>query len=161
MGCTSSTHYQGRVAVLEIAFQCPDVDPALATYLKIGAATTKNINMTASTSDTTSDLSGGFSDSIVTTSALELGVDVVSTVADGALINQTGLFQYYFDAISATPIEQPTVLVRYTWPDLTLVAYMNITDFSRTDPDAETSTASIAFSKAPSPAFPATLSPTV
>lgn len=160
MGCTNAvSKYIGKTATLEIAFQCPDIDPASATFLPIGAVTTKGFELTANETSVYADDSGGFDENLIVNSSFSLNCEGISRTSDGTDSNQTALFKYYFSSVSAG--EQPTVLVRYTWPDVTLVAYMNMTAFNRTDPTDDKSTFTSGFSKAPSPSYPPTLTDTI
>ena len=159
MGCTTGSKYIGRVATLEIAFQCADADPAGATFLPIGAVTTKGFELSANETSVYADDSGGFDENLIVNSSFSLSCEGISRSADGVDSNQTQLMKYYFNSlVSGT---QPVVLVRYTWPDVTLVAYMNVNAFNRSDPVEDKSTFTSGFSKAPSPAYPPTLTDSV
>lgn len=158
MGCPTTDKYIGRIATLEIAFLCPIADISGATFLPIGATTTKNFGLTANAASAYADDSGGFDDQLVVNSSFELSVSGQSRSADGVDSNQSALLQYYFDSVAGN--EQPIVLVRYTWPDKTLTAFMNTTEFSREDPVDGVSTFSASFVVAPSSVYRPNLSDT-
>lgn len=158
MGCPATANYIGRVATVEIAIQCGDVDPATATFLKLGAVTTKSFELSANETSVYSDLSGGFDENLIVNSSFTISAEGYSIAQDGTDVNQTSVYKYYFNSFQAN--EQPTVLVRYTWPDVTLIAYMNINAFNRSDPVDDKSSYTIGFSKAPSPSYPPTLTDT-
>ena len=155
MSCTVTDKYIGRVATLEIAFLCPTGDISGANFLPIGATTTKSFDFTANETSGYADDSGGFDDQLIVNSAFSLSVEGMSRSSDGTLSNQSAFFQYYFDALAGNA--QPIVLVRYTWPDKTLTAFMNINAFTRSDPVDDKSTFTSGFSIAPSSVFRPTL----
>lgn len=155
MGCPVTDKYIGRVAILEVAFLCPIADISGATFLPIGATTTKSFDFTANETSVYADDSGGFDDQIIVNSSFSLSVEGMSRASDGTISNQSALFQYYFDALADN--SQPVVLVRYTWPDKTLTAFMNINAFTRSDPVDDKSTFTTGFSIAPSSVYRPTL----
>ena len=158
MGCATLSKYIGRTATLEIALLCPDQDPATATYLPLGAVTTKSFELSANETSVYADDSGGFDENLIVNSAFTISAEGYSRSSDGTGSNQTAIYKYYFNSFADN--EQPTVLIRYTWPDVTLVAYMNINAFNRSDPTDDKSSYTIGFSKAPSPSYPPTLTDT-
>lgn len=155
MGCPTTDKYIGRVATLEVAFLCPIADISGATFVPIGATTTKSFELTANETSAYADDSGGFDDQLIVNSGFTLSVEGMSRSEDGTLSNQSRLLQYYFDALAGN--EQPIVLVRYTWPDKILTAFMNINSFNRSDPVADVSTFTTGFSVAPSSVYRPTL----
>lgn len=158
MGCPTRQNYIGRDATIEFALQCGDVDPATASFLPIGAVDTKSFELTANETSVFSDLSGGFDENLIVNSSFTISAEGYSIAEDGTLTNQTALYKYYFNAVQNS--EQPTVLIRYTWPDVTLVAYMNISTFNRSDPSSDASTYTLNLTNAPSSDFPPTLTDT-
>jgi hypothetical protein len=159
MGCPTGSKYIGRVATLEIAFQCADADPAGATFLPIGAVTTKGFELSANETSVYADDSGGFDENLIVNSSFSISCEGYSRSGDATDSNQTALMLYYFNSLVTNT--QPVVLVRYTWPDLTLLAYMNVNAFNRSDPVDDKSSFTSGFSKAPSPAYQPTLTATV
>lgn len=155
MGCPITDKYVGRRATLEIAFLCPTGDISGANFLPIGATTTKSFDMSANETSVYADDSGGFDDQVIVNSTFAFSVEGYSRASDGTDSNQSMFFQYYFDALVAS--EQPIVLVRYTWPDKTLTAFMNINAFTRSDPVDDKSAFTTGFSIAPSSAYRPTL----
>lgn len=155
MACPITDKYVGRRATLEIAFLCPTGDISGANFLQIGATTTKSFDFTANETSVYADDSGGFDDQVIVNSSFSLSVEGMSRASDGTLSNQSAFFQYYFNALAAN--EQPIVLVRYTWPDKTLTAFMNINAFTRSDPVDDKSTFTTGFSIAPSSEYRPTL----
>lgn len=155
MGCPITDKYVGRRATLEVAFLCPIANISGATFLPIGATTTRSFELSANETSVYADDSGGFDDQVIVNSTFSLDVEGISRSSDGTDSNQSAFFQYYFDAVSGN--EQPIVLVRYTWPDKILTAFMNINSFNRSDPVDDKSTFTTGFSVAPSSVFRPTL----
>lgn len=138
----ANEHYIGRGVVLEVAFGCPDALPGEIDYGFAGACNTKDIKLGAETVDGTTDrTTGGVKATFVTYMNFEVTLDGKCRKADKADEKNTELFKYYAEEIRNA--RQPSVWVRVTYPDITVVAYCVITDMSRSAPDSDMTTFNI------------------
>lgn len=162
MVCTNDRRHVGRITTLEVAFQCPDEDPAGATWTPIGAVTTKSMSIDGNTLEANdSAASSGFSETQLGTSQLSISLSGNCLKSDGTASVIGQLERLRFDSVKQDLSEDPIILVRYARPINTLVGYMLINNISNEDPDSEYSTWSMELSLAPSPNYPPTLLPTV
>lgn len=133
-----TTKYVGREVVVEYALACGDVDPGSLTFLPIGAMRGKEVNLEMDTVDATADDSvGSFRENLVTYKTFSFSGDGVARRADGVLSNQTALYTH------ALTDPQPVAWMRFTFPDLTITAFMIISTFSRSAPYDEVVTFSL------------------
>lgn len=147
-GCDDATKFIGREAFVEIGFACPTEDPSTVTLLPIGAVTTKGLENSANAASVYADDSFGYDEELIVNSVLGVTLEGYSRREDGTRSNQTRLEIYYNNAVSAG--RQPTVLLRYTRPNITATFYANIKSFSPSDPIDSASSFSVEFGKAPS-----------
>lgn len=142
--------YVGREVALEFHIGCPDVLPEEADWLPVGALRAKEMNGTWDTVDgTTDDSVGSLRSNLATYQSLEFTADGTCKRADGTLSNQTALTKHFYSPVSTGG--QPVVWLRMTFPDLTFVAFMLLTECSRSAPHDEVTTFSITATASESP----------
>lgn len=90
----------GKVAVVRMAFGCPDAVPLLTDWKKLGAMTTKGIDYSMNTTNSEADDSKGLVENLVTSMDLTISGDGEFRKNDKA--NEIGAFRmskYIFDEI--------------------------------------------------------------
>jgi hypothetical protein len=144
--CTNATeHYIGRAVIFEYAIGCADAIPAEAAFKFAGACNTKGFTLSSDTADATTDQStGGIRSSAVTYITYEVSVDGKVRKADKAAEANTALLKYYAAEVAAA--RQPSVWTKMTFPDVTITAYCNLTNYERSAPDSDMTTFSATFS---------------
>ncbi|AZU97929.1 hypothetical protein [Vibrio phage LP.1] len=162
MGCTNGQRHVGRITTLEVAFACPNEDPAGATFVPVGAVTTKSMSIDGNVLEANdSAASSGFSENQLSTSQLSISLSGNCLKTDGTASVIGQIERLRFNAVKQDLSEDPIILVRYARPINTLTAYMIINSISNEDPDSEYSTWSMELSLAPAPLYPPSLVPTV
>lgn len=126
--------YVGRDVLLEYGLACGDVDPTAPEFVWTAFASlrTKEFSLTWDTADASSDSSpNNLRENLATFQSLEIS-------GDGVAKRQTGAEQTAFTTLTKHVItpgaafgHQPVAWLRMTFPDLTFIAYMIITDLSR------------------------------
>lgn len=144
--CVNNTaHYVGRNVVFEFAEGCPDAKPQEAAYKFVGACNTKGFTLSSDTVDSTTDrTTGGVRSTSVTYLTYEVSLDGKVRLQDKADEANTALFKYYVNEIAAG--RQPSVWTRMIFPDVTVEAYCNLTNYERSAPDSDMVTFSVTFS---------------
>lgn len=141
MAC-ESTKYVGRDVVLEYAIGCGDEKPSSGDWKFFGALRTKNFSLTWDTTDATADDSvGALRENLATFQNLEISGDGVCKVSGAGSANLIELTKHV--ANPAATSGQPVVWMRMTFPDLTFVAFMLISDLSRAAPHDDVVTYSL------------------
>jgi len=141
----NNSHYIGRNVIFEWASGCPDAIPAEAAFKFAGAVNTKGFTLASDSVDSTTDQSaGGIRSTTVTYLTYEVSVDGKCRVLDKAAESNTALFKYYVAEIAAG--RQPSIWTRMTFPDVTITAYCNLTNYERSAPDSDMVTFSATFS---------------
>ena len=141
MAC-ESTKYVGRDVVLEYAIGCGDEKPDSGDWKVFGALRTKNFSLTWDTTDATADDSvGALRENLATFQNLEISGDGVCKASGAGSANLIELTKHVANP-SATS-GQPVVWMRMTFPDLTFVAFMLISDLSRAAPHDDVVTYSL------------------
>lgn len=129
--------YVGRDIAVEYALACGDVDPRSPDFVwtRFGAMRTKEFSLTWDTADTTADDSiGGLRGNLATFKSLEISGDGVARQGTGAeKAAFTILTKHVFNP-GDDYSNQPVAWIRMTFPDVTFIAYMIITDLSRSAP---------------------------
>lgn len=113
--CTTSTISPGKSVLAQWASGCGDADYATLTYKSFGTTNAKSLNFTSSTTDTTNDLSGPDTSTVVTRRDAEISVSGFQTNKDSALSAQSELINYYHTEINAG--RQPSVWVKFAGPN--------------------------------------------
>lgn len=122
--CNDKGAYVGRAVVLEYAFGSPDVLPKESEWKRFSSLRTKEFNAPWETIDSTTDDTKGYVRSNnVTYQSLTISGDGLATSV-GTL---TDLNSFYFNP----PCGQPKLWLRMTFPDITYVAYMILSNLSR------------------------------
>lgn len=123
----------GKVAVVRMAFGCPDAVPLLTDWKKLGAMTTKGIDYSMNTTNSEADDSKGLVENLVTSMDLTISGDGEFRKNDKA--NEIGAFRmskYIFDEIQAG--RQPTIWVRFDFAGedagTYIMGYFNTTSWS-------------------------------
>lgn len=130
--------YVGKEVAVEFALACGNIDPGTLSFLPIGAMRGKEVTFEADTVDTTTDDSlGSIRSSLVTFKSFSFSGDGVCKRADGTLSNQTALFKHFASE------DQPVCYMRFTYPDVTIVSFMILTNMSRSAPHDDVSTFSL------------------
>ena len=136
--------YAGRAVILEYAVGCPDAKPLEAAYKFVGASNTKSFTLGAETVDSTTDqTTGGVKSSIVTYINFECSVDGKVRLKDKAAEANAALLKYFVGEVAAA--RQPSAWIRLTFPDVTIEAYCNISNYERSAPDSDLVTFSASF----------------
>lgn len=147
--CNTSGNYVGKSVVVEFVESCGDTDPTALSYLPIGSSNQKDINVGTTTTDTTSDGTGGVQSSIVTFLTFSATVSGFATTQDGIAVNQALLKKYLVNEVKAG--RQPTVWVRAVFPDVTYYSFCNVTTNSNGAPTTDATTYSFEFTSTATP----------
>lgn len=141
MAC-ESTKYVGRDVVLEYAIGCGDTKPLSSEWKVFGALRTKNFSLTWDTTDATADDSvGALRENLATFQNLEISGDGVCKASGAGSANLIELTKHVANPVATSG--QPVVWMRMTFPDLTFVAFMLISDLSRAAPHDDVVTYSL------------------
>ncbi|KOR02497.1 Ig-like domain-containing protein [Pluralibacter gergoviae] len=123
----------GKVAVLRMAFGCPDTVPALSEWKRLGAMTTKSIDYSMNTVNSEADDAKGLVENLVNNMDFTISGEGEFRKSDKD--NEIGawrLSKYIFDEVQAG--RQPTVWVRFDFAGENagtyLQGYMNTTSWS-------------------------------
>lgn len=145
-------NFNGRAVPVDYACVVGSMDPTTidaGDWEAFGSVNNKAWNLSAETSDNTSDDTNGMTTSIVTLASFESTVSAFATTADGTQGNQIALYQYFVNqTLSGATNRQPTIWLRATFPGFTAYAFVNITAFPFTIPTSDTSSTEISFSAA-------------
>lgn len=127
--------YVGKDVTLELGYACGDVDPTAPSFnwTAFASLRTKSFNLTWDTADASSDSSpNNLRENLATFQSLEISGDGVAKRA--TVLGEEDAFTTLTKHVVRPGPEysnQPVVWLRMTFPDLTFVAYMLITDLSR------------------------------
>lgn len=127
--------YVGRDVLLEYGLACGDVNPTDPSFswTPFASLRTKEFNLTWDTADASSDSSpNSLRENLATFQTLEISGDGVAkqATAVGEVSAFTTLTKHVVRPGAAFS-NQPVAWLRITFPDLTFIAYMLITDLSR------------------------------
>lgn len=123
----------GKVAVVRMAFGCPDAVPLLTDWKKLGAMTTKGIDYSMNTTNSEADDSKGLVENLVTSMDLTISGDGEFRKNDKTTeIGAFRMSKYIFDEIQAG--RQPTVWIRFDFAGedagTYIMGYFNTTSWS-------------------------------
>lgn len=127
--------YVGRDVILEYGLACGDVNPTDPDFVWTAFASmrTKEFNLTWDTADASSDSSpNNLRENLATFQTLEISGDGVAKQA--TQVGEQSAFTLLTKHVvrpGAAFSNQPVAWLRMTFPDLTFIAYMLITDLSR------------------------------
>ena len=112
--CDTSTISTGKSVLAQWVAGCGDDTFASLTYKSFGAINTKSLNFTSNTTDTTNDLSGADTSTVVTRRDGEFSASGFQTDSDSVISAQNELIQYYHAEIQAG--RQPSVWLKISGP---------------------------------------------
>ncbi len=119
----------GKTTAVEFSLACGDEDPRNLSYLPVGAMRGKSVTLGGDTGDTTTDSTfGNFRETAMLFKTFEFSGDGLRRADDGARYNQTVLKKHFLQ------VDNPTAWFRFTYPDITIYAYMLISSFGMEDP---------------------------
>lgn len=126
--------YVGRDVALEYGLACGDVDPRLPgfNWTPFAAMRTKEFGLTWDTADASSDASvDNLRENLATFKTLEISGDGVAQRAVTA--GESAFTQLTKHVANPGPdfSDQPVIWLRMTFPDLTFIAYMLVSELSR------------------------------
>lgn len=127
--------YVGRDVILEYAFACGDVDPTDPDFAwtPFASLRTKEFNLTWDTADASSDSSpNNLRENLATFQTLEISGDgVAKRSTEVGVQDAFTILTKHVVKPGAEYSDQPVAWLRMTFPDLTFIAYMLVTDLSR------------------------------
>ncbi len=129
--------FVGRDVALEFGLACGDVDPRLPgfNWTPFASMRTKEMNLTWDTADASSDSSvNSLRENLATFLAFEISGD---GVAKQSVNGEPSAFTTLTKHVANPGPEfsnQPVVWLRLTFPDLTFIAYMLVSELSRSAP---------------------------
>lgn len=131
--------YTGKSVLLDFAFGCGDVaDPRILNYMPLGSMRAKSTSSTQDTADATTDTTAGFFREVVGTyKEFTVSGDGVAQAKDGSRSNTNMLYKHYLTS------QQVNAWVRITYPDITVYAYVLVSDMGRDAPFDDVVTYSI------------------
>ncbi len=123
----------GKVAVIRMAFGCPDTVPLITDWKKLGAMTTKGIDYSMNTVNSEADDAKGLVENLVTSMDLTISGDGEFRKNDKtAEIGAFRMSKYIFDEVQAG--RQPALWVRFDFTGedagTYLMGYFNTTSWS-------------------------------
>ena len=149
MAC-NQIKYVGKVVALEYAIACPDQMPAEGDWNPLGAMRAKELSIEWDTADATADDSvGALRENIATFQTLTNSGDGVLKASGPDAEALKELQKHVANPVATSG--QPFVWLRMTFPDLTFIAAMLMTTFSRTAPYDDMATYSMESSATASP----------
>lgn len=132
MAC-NKIKYVGRDVVLEYQIGCGDELPASNAWKRFGAMRTKEFSLEWETTDATADDSiGSLRENLATFQALTISGDGVCKASGAGSANLIELTKHVANPVATGG--SPVVWLRMTFPDLTFIAFMNLTNMSRSAP---------------------------
>lgn len=126
--------YVGRDVALEYGLACGDVDPTAPDFnwTPFASLRTKDFGLTWDTADASSDSSiNNLRENLATFLSLEISGDGVAKQSTGGEPGAFTLLTRHVVNPGADFSNQPVAWLRMTFPDLTFIAYMLITELSR------------------------------
>lgn len=125
--------FAGRSVVLEYAIKCGDEYPLEGDWKRIGSMRTKELTIEWDTIDATADDGvGALRENLASFQTMTISGDGVVKASGSGSADLIALQKHVIkpDATGG----QPTVWLRMTFPDLTFIAYMLMSSFSRSAP---------------------------
>ncbi|ELB7804352.1 Ig domain-containing protein [Enterobacter hormaechei] len=123
----------GKVAVLRMAFGCPDAVPALSEWKRLGAMTTKGLDYSMNTINSEADDSKGLVENLVNNMDITISGEGEARKRDKSTeIGAWRMGKYIFDEVQAG--RQPTLWVRFDFAGedagTYIMGYFNTTSWS-------------------------------
>lgn len=132
MAC-NKTKYVGRDVVLEYFIQCGDTLPGPNDWKRMGSMRTKEFTLEWETTDATADDSvGSLRENLATFQTLSISGDGTLKASGAGAANLIEMTKHV--ANPAATGGQPTAWFRMTFPDLTFIAFMLVSNMSRSAP---------------------------
>lgn len=146
--CASDGKYIGRRVLVEVnTTLCSDAYPTTNDYKKLGVLTSKDIDFSADTVESTADdIEDGFKQTLVTFQNASFSFSGELTDFSENLIADLVIMRN--DLISTG--KQPNLWLRVTTPILTYEFWVCFTNYTESNPSDDKSTYTASFSKAPS-----------
>lgn len=134
--------FTGKTVVLEYHIGCPDTLPQEQDWKRVGAMRGKELTLEWDTTDATADDSvGALRENLATFQNMSISGDGTVKVSGAGAAELKALTKHVLNP-SATG-GQPTAWMRLTFPDLTFVAYMLVSNMSRSAPHDDVVTYSL------------------
>lgn len=125
--------YTGRDVVLEYSIGCGDELPVEADWKRLGSMRTKEFNLEWESADATADDTiGSLRENIATFQSLGITGDGTLTNSGVSADNLKEITKHFVNPIAT--VGEPNAWFRMTFPDLTFVAYMMMSNMSRSAP---------------------------
>lgn len=132
MAC-NTTKFVGKDVVLEYVIGCGDVLPLEADWKRFGSLRTKEFEIAWDTTDATdSDSVGALRENLATFQTMTISGDGVVKASGAGAQNLIDLTKHVIQPVATGG--QPVAWLRMTFPDLTFIAYMLISNISRSAP---------------------------
>ena len=122
--------FVGRVAVLEYQILCPEETPLVGDWLRVGAMTTKDLNIEWDLTEADGDDNDGpVMEQLASALNMTVSGDGLCMKADSSVSNQIAL-TLHVHTPTATG-EQPYAWIRLTYPDITFTFPALVNNMSR------------------------------
>lgn len=133
MATCKQTKIIGRVAVLEYFIGCGDVLPTSSDWKRLGAMRTKELTLEWDTTDATADDSiGALRENLATFQTMSISGDGTLKVSGVGSANLIEMTKHVANPLATGG--QPTAWIRLTFPDITFISFMIVTNMSRSAP---------------------------
>lgn len=142
MATCKNNKYVGRDVVLEYAIGCGDVLPAANEWKRMGSMRTKEFSAEWDSADATADDSiGSLRENLATFLSLTMSGDGTLTLTGANAANLKEVNKHFINPVATGG--QPVMWMRMTFPDLTFIAFMLLSSFSRSAPYDDVATYSM------------------
>lgn len=132
MACLK-TKFTGKSVVLEYFIGCGDALPLEADWKRLGSMRTKEFNLEWESADATADDTvGNLRENIATFQSLSITGDGTLKNSGLGAANLIEMTKHVANPIATSG--EPNAWFRMTFPDLTFVAYMMVSNMSRSAP---------------------------
>lgn len=133
MAICTNPKYVGKNVILEYAIGCGDVMPSEDDWNRLGSMRTKEFSTEWDTTDVTADDSvGSLRESLATFQTLSMSGDGIHKVSGVGAAELKAINMHVLNPIETGG--QPFAWFRITFPDITIIAFMLVTSFSRAAP---------------------------
>jgi len=122
--------FVGRVAVLEYQILCPEETPLVGDWLRVGAMTTKDLNIEWDLTEADGDDNeGAVMEQLASALNMTVSGDGLCMKTDSTASNQIALTQHVHTPTATG--DQPYAWIRLTYPDLTFTFPALVNNMSR------------------------------
>ena len=130
MADCANSKFVGRVAVLEYQILCPEETPLVGDWLRVGAMTTKDLNIEWDLTEADGDDNeGAVMEQLASALNMSVSGDGLCMKTDGTTSNQIALTLHVHDPVATGG--QPYAWIRLTYPDLTFTFPALVNSMSR------------------------------